>query len=424
MTKKDLIRMTLGVAFTVMMVTSIVFAGCAPAAPKPAPEGKPLVIGVTQALSGAWAKYGEDEKMATELAVDEINAAGGILGRPLEVIFKDDQANPEFALRNAKDLVLSQNVDWLQGPNSTACVLAVSMFAKEQKVLHFGHNSGAPTTESQGHRYHFGLRANSHYVGLSGGYAAEHFLPDANKWAFLMPDYEYGHSLAEGFWANYTTLVNPGAELVGEFWYPHPECTDFAPFIAKILASGCDAVYQSMTGAAMATFAKQSAGFEYHKQVGVISAEYGQPELTMGIGEASYSLDGAIGGAYYPFWGLDNKMNEHYYKAFYERYGIYPGCVGAMSYMNTLLMKDVIEDVGEFDTEKIIDALEGRKIATTFGDIELRACDHNLMLPYYYGVMKYEPAKWPFPYLTDMWYLDPYKGCHTCEEIAEIRAEQ
>jgi hypothetical protein len=88
-------------------------------------------------------------------------------------------------------------------------------------------------------------------------------------------------------------------------------------------------------------------------------------------------------------------------------------------------MKEVIEHVGKFDTEKIIDALEDRTVSTTYGKILMRGCDHTLMAPFYYGMMEYDKSKWPFPYIKaeGAWYLDPIKGSYTCEEIAELRKQ-
>lgn len=108
-----------------------------------AAEGEPIVIGMATSLSGSIALFGEANRNGAQLAVDELNEAGGVLGRPLELIVRDDQAQPEEGVSIARDLIIDDGVSALLGPVSSGVALAISEVAEERKVPFLLHTSNS-----------------------------------------------------------------------------------------------------------------------------------------------------------------------------------------------------------------------------------------------------------------------------------------
>ena len=127
---------------------------------------EPIKFGFLHSLSGGTGQvYGIPDQEAAKMAVEEINKAGGVLGRPLEMIARDDKLNPENAVREAKDLILNQKVQWIQGTVSSAVALAVSAYCKEAKVPFIVTNAqSAAITDEKGHRYCFRISTNTDHL--------------------------------------------------------------------------------------------------------------------------------------------------------------------------------------------------------------------------------------------------------------------
>ena len=133
-----------------------------------------------------------------ELAIDEVNRAGGVLGRPLELVVRDDNGNPGDAVRVAEELIAREKVDLLMGTFSSAVGLAVADFAKQRKVLFL---ASEPLTDKivweNGNRYTFRLRPSTYMqVAMLAPEAAR---LNKKRWAIVVPNYEYGQSAAASF---------------------------------------------------------------------------------------------------------------------------------------------------------------------------------------------------------------------------------
>ena len=176
---------------------------------------EPIKFGFLHSFSGGTGQvYGIPDQEATKLAVEEINKAGGVLGRPLEMIARDDKLNPENAVREAKDLILNQKVQWIQGTVSSAVALAVSAYCKEAKVPFIVTNAqSAAITDEKGHRYLFRISTNTtNYTRSVANAAAKTW--GGKKIFIIGPDYEYGQRSKKDFMDAYTKLV-PDAKIIG-----------------------------------------------------------------------------------------------------------------------------------------------------------------------------------------------------------------
>jgi branched-chain amino acid transport system substrate-binding protein len=149
------LRVLIAVIVAIVMSLGIVV-------PSQAQEKKPIVVGFIHSMSGAMSMYGISSEAGGKIAIDEINAAGGVLGRPLKMITRDDKLNPEVGLREAKDLLLSEKADFLTGTISSAVALAISNYVKREKKLFIVTISQSSSiTEENFNRYVFRIDTNA-----------------------------------------------------------------------------------------------------------------------------------------------------------------------------------------------------------------------------------------------------------------------
>ena len=186
----------------------------------------PIRIGEINSYSGIAAGFTLAYRQAVEMAVEDVNAAGGLLGRRVEVLFRDDKGNPAEAVKHAQELLFAEKVHLLAGTFLSHVGLAVSDFARQHKALFVAAEPlSEALTWSQGHRYAFRVRPNTHSQGrMLAERAAK--LP-YRKWAVIGPNYEYGRRAWETFWARLKELKQD-VQLAGEHW----------PTLGKIEPSG------------------------------------------------------------------------------------------------------------------------------------------------------------------------------------------
>lgn len=383
-------------------------------------SAEPIKFGFVHSLSGGIGQvYGVPDLAGVKMAVDEINRAGGVLGRPLEVTERDDKLSPETGVREAKDLVLSKNVSWIQGNVSSAVALAISAYAKEAKVPYITTTAqSAAITGEKGHRYVFRISTNTtNYCRSIANAAAKQW---GGKKVFIIgPDYEYGHRSKQDFMDAYTKLV-PDAKVVGELW-PKLGNQDWTPYISKIMATDADFVYCSLWGGDVISFTKAAINFGYFDRVKHCGQDWGNMEALSKMDKQVYPK-GVLGGSHYPYWLIDNPVSNRVAPKFVKETGMYPG-LSISGYTTVYAMKQAIEKAGSTDTEKVIDALEKIEIDSPVGKLAVRACDHQAMWPFWVGKVAVT-ADHPWPHITDAILLSPSEGYLSCEQISAARAQQ
>jgi branched-chain amino acid transport system substrate-binding protein len=388
----------------------------------PAQAEKPIKIGFIHSLSGGVGQvYGVPDLAGVKIAVEEINAAGGILGRKLEVISRDDKLKPEVGVREAKDLILNEKVDWIQGTVSSAVALAISSYCKAEKVIFLvSVSQSAAITGEKGHRYVFRMCTNTtNYARSMANAAAKNW---GGKKVFIIgPDYEYGHRCKADFMEAYTKLV-PGAEVVGELW-PKLGNKDYTPYITKIMATDLDFVYCSLYGGDLLSFTKTACPFGYFDKIKHCGQDWGNMEGLSSMTKSCYPK-GVLGGSHYPWWQLDNAKSNAFYPKFKKETGMDAGLGAAAGYTIVYAMKQAIEKAGAVDTEKDVDALAGSVVDSVVGPLKIRACDHQAMWPFWVGQVAFTDA-FPWPHVTNAVAMDPpEKGYRSCEEIKAARAAE
>lgn len=226
MKKKGLTAFLVSASLVVGLTLSLI--GVFPQ-PSAAQEKKPIVIGHLHPLTGGFAMFGTACSVGIEVAIDEINKKGGVLGRPLTVIHRDDKMSPEAGLREAKDLVLDKKADFLMGTISSGVAAAISGYSKEAKVIFVVTGArSTQLTEDKGHRYIFRIGADEFSrVSTVAQLAAKKWGDKAKKIVMINPDYGYGRACAEYFKEEYGKLVPEHRWFIriGRSWEPltsHP----------------------------------------------------------------------------------------------------------------------------------------------------------------------------------------------------------
>ena len=207
----------------------------------------PIKVGIIDTYSGPPTTYTYDVRDAFKLAIDEINAKGGVLGRKIEFTTRDDKFKVDICLSMAKELVMMEKVDILMGTINSAGTLAVSEYCKAEKIPFIvTFSKSEKITGEKGHRYVFSITENTAMIGkaAAAGLAKKPYV----KYWIAGDDYEYGHALADGVWGNLKKL-KPGVELIGQSWWKvgEPELT---PYLTAITAAKPDAVIFATGGAA------------------------------------------------------------------------------------------------------------------------------------------------------------------------------
>lgn len=321
----------------------------------------------------------EPYKRAWELAVEEVNAAGGINGKKLEVVSRDDNGTPGDAVRTAEELVSREKVALLTGTFLSHVGLAVADFAKQRQIFFL---ASEPLTDKivweNGNRYTFRLRAST-YMQTSM------LVEDAvklkkKKWALVYPNYEYGQSAIASFKA-LMTEKQPGVEFVAEQAAPLGKID--AGAVAQALAdAGPDAIFNVTFGADLQKFVREGQTRGLFKDRPVFSVLGGEPEYLDPL------KDEAPVGWYvtgYPWQSIETPEHKAFVAAYRKKYNDYPRLGSVVGYATIHSIAAVLRKAGSTETDKLVAAMKGLQVATPFGNIVYRALDHQSTMGAYVG---------------------------------------
>ncbi len=350
-----------------------------------------------------------------ELAVEEINAAGGVLGRPLKLIVRDSKLSPEQALREAKDLVINEKVFWLQGAVSSSEARSISEFAKTQKVIYVIEQAKSDKLLGEwGHRYVFSATNNAYMEAVGIAAASKKIFGPLKKIYNLSPDYEGGRSAWRNFFESYKKEV-PDATIVGEVW-PKLGTQDYTSYLTAVMNSNAELMFTAFYQTDALTLIKQSTAIGLNGKIGVVGLWWGENLVPMF--NASFYPKKTIGGGVYAFWAIDRPESKEFVNKVKAKYGVYPTyAVSGYAFVKT--MAKAIQKVGALDTEKVINALEGAVMESPIGPIPIRGCDHQAMWPSFVGLFGELPG-WEFYGPKDIVRIGQ-EAYLSCEEIAKLR---
>jgi branched-chain amino acid transport system substrate-binding protein len=420
LTRREFLVSTLALGVGVALGCEAEKAPTTPTTPTPV-RGPRVKLGYISTLSGVAAPVTQPELQAIQFAVEEINSAGGVLGRPIELIARDDKGRPEEATRLARELVEAEGVFLLMGVISSGVALAVSEYAKSARVPFIDTIAQtAALTEEKGHRYVF--RVIPTHTGIAGRGVAEVAAKQPwRRWYFIGPDYEYGHRMVEDF-RDHLKKLRPDVEFLGELW-PKFGKGEYSAEIGAILAARPEAVFTSLWGTDWIAFVKQAKGFGYFDKVQQVSWAGAEPDVSIPLG-ADFPPR-ILTGSSYLYYAIKTPENEEFVRKFINRTGQPPLSGAAYGYVSVQVIKAAVEKAGAWDREKFIDALEGIRVKTIIGDVEVRKCDHQLYGPFLVGFTGPVPGTTFHGIVSDVtiWSLSDVlaKLALPCEEVQRKR---
>jgi branched-chain amino acid transport system substrate-binding protein len=378
------------------------------ATPLAASAQKPIKVGFPMILSGPGALFGDPASKGALMFVDEINAKGGVLGRKLELLPRDTKGNADEAVRVSRELILKENVDFLVGTLTSAEGPAVSVVAKENKVVFIAPipKTDQLTAPDKLHPYVFRVAANTTMEGRS---AAE----IVAKWpvtrvATISPDYAYGQDVTKSF-VEHLKKIKPSMQIVDQQW-PKLGEPDYTPFINAQMAKKPQAVFSSLWGGHFVNFAKQAKPLGYfdalkYNFIGV--GEAGSPESTKAMGK-DYPV-GIWGNSYDAFyWGETPAHRDYVARLSKYLKDEYPSSWAIQGWIGMAFLAEAIKKAGSTDADKVSKALLGLTIDTPIGKQTIREKDHQANRGQLYGKTVMDP-KYPFAIMKPVEYVDPTK---------------
>lgn len=347
-------------------------------------SAKTVKVGFVYIMSGPFSAYGQFAKKGAELAVDEINAAGGINGHKVEAFFEDSTGKPDVAIRALRKLVFQEKVDYLIGLDSSGVAKTVVPSIPQMKTpLIITHAATPDVTGSVCNRYVFRISVNlAQNIKAAALLASE---TDAKTWTTIGPDYSFGHQSWEYFEKDLKE-IKPSAGFLPkeEVAFPPFKTTDFNPYINKIMQSKADGVLVSLWGGNLIDFVRQA------EEMGLFD---GKRKILVTLGAATEVLtalgdkmpEGLWVGTRYWFLASDSKRNNDFVTAYKARYGDYPSYNAHGAYGALYAYKAAAEKAGSIDKEKVIDALEGLTLELPIGMVTLRPGDHQALTDVTWG---------------------------------------
>ncbi len=356
--------------------------------------------------------FTEPYRKGWQLAVEEVNAAGGINGKKLVVVSKDDGGKPADAVTAANELVSSEKVVMLTGTFFSHIGLAVSDFAKQKKVFFL---AAEPLTDaitmSKGNRYTFRLRPSNYMqAAMLADEAAK--LP-AKRWATVAPNYEYGQSAVAVFKA-LLSKKRPDIQWVGEQWPPQGKI-DAGPVVQALAATNPEAILNVEFGPDLVKFVREGNTRGLFKGKSVVSFLTGEPEYLDPLKDETPNGWIVTG---YPWYDIKSADHDKFLKAYQAKFNDYPRLGSIVGYGTIKAAAAILAKANSTDTDKLIEAVEGIKLGSPFGEITFRKSDHQATLGAYVGKTAVKDGK---GVMVDSVYRDGKDFLPSEEDVAKER---
>jgi len=376
-------------------------------------QKEPIKIGSICDFAGPCYMYCETGLNGLRIAIEEINAKGGILGRKLDLIVRDTEMKVDVAVRELKDLILREKVNFLIGPCSSGTGLAMQVVHSEYKVLRISAiaNTEAMTVDKFS-PYFVQVVPNTYMEATANTRYLHKKVPNAKKFCTIAPDYEFGRREEAAFADEIKRLV-PDAEILYQAW-PKPGEKDFTAFITAIMAKKPDAVHSSLFGGDLVAFTKQAAPYGFFNipfialyDLPVLMAlGPDAPEGTFGFGRGCFFMD-------------PNPKMMAFVDKFKKARGTYPDAWAVQNYDAMYLLKAAIEKAKTTDTEAVIKAIEGIPFEGLRGKFTIRPLDHMGTVPCYQGTIAKDP-NYPFKIWKDIVRVPGEEVIRPEESVREI----
>src|SRR3989475_768665 len=385
------------------------------AAAAPCAAQAPVRIGEINSFSGIGAPFTGPYRQAIEMAVEEVNAKSGVLGRKVEVLFRDDKGQPAEAVKHAQELVASEKVSLIAGTFLSNVGLAVSDWAKQNKTLFV---AAEPLTEAitwaKGHDHVFRVRPNTYEQGRMLAEKAGKL--KYVKWATIGPNYEYGKRAWETFRDRLKEL-KPDVQVVGEHW-PTLGKLEAGPFVTAILNQNPDALYVSLFGSDWIAFVREAGKRGLFQKTFVVGLLLGEPEY---IDPLKLEAPEGMLVTGYPWYDIQSAAHKEWVARFTKQTDHTPVLGSLVGYVTYVSIAEAIRKAGSTDTDKLVAALRGLKVETPVGPIIFRASDGQSTLGAWVGTTKLD-AKRGVGIMTNWEYVPGERVLPSDDEVKKLRS--
>ena len=321
----------------------------------------------------------EPYRKGMDLAVDEINAAGGVLGKKLEIVSRDDNGVPGDAVRAAEELLTREKVALLMGTFASNVGLAVADLAKRRQVLFI---AAEPLSDKlvwdSGNKYTFRLRASTYMQTAM-------LVPDAVKagkkrWAIVYPSYEYGQAATTAFKQQMQAQQGAGVEFV-EQAVPLGKIEPGA-VVQALLDARPDAIFSSLFGPDLARFVREGQLRGLFKDRPVFNLLGGEPEYLDPLKDEA-PVGWFVTG--YPWYAIDTPEHQRFRDAYQKKFNDYPRLGSVVGYSAVKTAAAALQRAGSTDMDKLVAAMQDLRVDTPFGAVTYRALDHQSTMGAYVG---------------------------------------
>jgi branched-chain amino acid transport system substrate-binding protein len=326
-------------------------------------------------LSGPIKANSEQWVLGEKVAIEEANAQGGLLGRKIELILEDTLLKPDVATSKAQKYLLEGKVDILIGAGSNV-VKPLQELAKQYNIplVMFAH-----ADEETGKNFSYNSIRPTWNTTMSAraivAYAAKYL--KAKKYYLLNQDYSYGRDFGANIKKELARQI-PGSQIVGEDYHPLMS-KDLSPFLTKVKMSGAEVLLTADYGLDISVLLKQRL------DLGVKAVVLGPALADATV--ARENPDAALGAHACDTWFNTNPLKESvdYINSWKKlskstEYPV-PTSLSARDYIGTKFLLEAIKKAGSIEAAKLIPVLEGLHMKSITGEVFMRACDHQLIMP-------------------------------------------
>lgn len=405
----------------ILVVAAVLSLG-ALAALSAARAGEPYRLGVALGLSGTGGPYSRQALEAINLAAEEINANGGMLGKhPIQLYVGNTRTRPEIAERVVRTLIERDRVSAVIGTYSSATALAIKPICRANKVLHIASISNSEDiTRLDPSPYTFSVVPNTYMMATATAMGVAKLAGERGwkRYVTIASDYAWGRS-SQQLQVEILSRLAPDLQLMESYW-PRLGAQNFNAFVVAIMAKKPDFVLASLAGADNARWNRAVWDYRMVERIAVPGNLISVSEL---INQGRWIPPGTYGRTRAPFFAhLDVPMMRALVDTYQSRFGRWPTDWAVMSYDAVYALKQGIEKAGSTDSDKVKDVLKEASIETTRGRLAFRAIDNQLAVPAYFGRVAVDPD-YDFPIYHDLTVFPAEKIWRAEAEIRAARGE-
>ena len=383
-----------------------------------AQSGTPITFGLIAEQSGPLGFYGMETTRAAEIAVAEINKAGGLLGHPVKLITRDSKTTVTEAVRQARDLLYTENVDFLfHSINSGECV-AVGDIAKQANKIAFSNCANEDFTGKDGGPTLFrvpNITARTQaYAAVA--YMRDHMPGNGKRVYTIAHDFAFGRETVDLVHKRLMEL-DPTTKFVGEAW-PKMSEASYASYITAMIDAKPDVVFYSW--AFGIPFWQQSASYKLPEKFALISSYWGGSDDLATLPKDAIPVGAVMGG--FPWYAINDPANTAFVQAYQDAYKKPPFTAAYMEYITMQVFRAAVAKAGSLDNAALIHALEGLSVNTVVGPVTIRNFDHQGTTPLWTGRAAWDDKR-GIGVLTDIVKLPTAAFLPTEEEVRKSRAQ-